>query len=240
MPVPPATRPEVPRDSSFTHATRPYPEPVSVSPQDVPQPRSFLRNFIPTLLFMLLCGIVGPIFFVMGLVVPADEPDTGWLLPTGIAITVLDVLIAFGIANSRTAKQQKLYELRTRGRRARGRVLSFEQTGVRVNDQPMLVIRLMIEGGDITPFEAQVRSVVPEIHIPLLHAGELPILIDPETDEWEIDWDFAKPVTPVALRKPADDRPAAERLAELDDLLRQDLVSRDEYDAARARILDEL
>lgn len=213
---------------------------MSVSPQDVPQPRSFLRNFIPTLLFVLLCGIVGPIFFVMGLVVPEDEPGTGWLLPVGVAITVLDVMIAFAIANNRTARQKRLHQLRTRGRRARGRVLSFEQTGVRVNDQPMLVIRLMIEGGDITPFEAQVRSVVPEIHIPLLHAGELPILIDPETDEWEIDWDFAKPVTPVALRKPAEERPAAERLAELDDLLRRDLVSRDEYDAARARILDEL
>ncbi len=213
---------------------------VSVSRPDVPQPRSFLRNLVPTLLFVLLCGIVGPIFLVMGLVVPEDEPDTGWLLPTGIAITVLDVVIAFAIANGRTAKQRKLYELRTRGRRARGRVLSFEQTGVRVNDQPMLVIKLVVEGGDITPFEAQVRSVVPDIHIPLLHAGELPILIDPETDEWEIDWDFAKPVTPVALRKPADERPVADRLAELDDLLERDLVSREEYDGARARILDEL
>ncbi|NYI44583.1 hypothetical protein BJ993_001663 [Nocardioides aromaticivorans] len=213
---------------------------MTVSPQDVPQPRSFVRNLVPTLLFMLLCGIVGPIFLVMGLVVPEDEPGSGWLLPTGIGITVLDVVIALAIANRRTHSQQRMYQLRTRGRRARGRVLSFEQTGVRINDQPMLVIRLMIEGGDITPFEAQVRSVVPDIHIPLLHAGELPILIDPETDEWEIDWDAAKPVAPVGLRKPADDRPAAERLAELDDLLRRDLVSRDEYDAARARILDEL
>lgn len=218
---------------------------VTVSPQDVPQPRSFVRNLVPTLLFMLLCGIVGPIFLVMGLAVPEDEPGTGWLLPTGIGITVLDVVIALAIANRRTHSQQRMYQLRTRGRRARGRVLSFEQTGVRINDQPMIVIRLMIEGGDITPFEAQVRSVVPEIHIPLLHAGELPVLIDPETDEWEIDWDAAKPVSPAALRKPADERPAAERpaaerLAELDDLLKRDLVSRDEYDAARARILDGL
>lgn len=213
---------------------------MSVSPQDVPQPRSFLRNFIPTLLFMLLCGIVGPIFFVMGLAVPADEPGSGWLLPTGVGITVLDVVIALAIANSRTEKQRKMFQLRTRGRRARGRVLSFEQTGVRVNDQPMIVIKLMVEGGDITPFEAQARCVVPEVHIPLLHAGELPVLIDPETDEWEIDWDSAKPVSPAAFRKPADERPAADRLAELDDLLKQDLVSRDEYDAARARILDEL
>lgn len=213
---------------------------VSVSPQDVPQPRSFVRNLIPTLLFMLLCGIVGPIFLVMGLTVPADEPGTGWLLPTGIGITVLDVVIALAIANNRTAKQKKLFQLRTRGRRVRGRVLSFEQTGVRVNDQPMIIIKLMVEGGDITPFEAQARCVVPEVHIPLLHAGELPVLIDPETDEWEIDWDAAQPVSPAALRKPAEERPAADRLAELDDLLKRDLVSRDEYDAARARILDEL
>lgn len=213
---------------------------MSVSPQDVPQPRSFLRNLVPTLLFMLLCGIVGPIFLVIGLAVPDDEPDTGWLVPTGIAITVLDIVIAFAIANNRTAKQQKMYQLRTRGRRARGRVLSFEQTGVRVNDQPMIIIKLVVEGGDITPFEAQARCVVPEVHIPLLHAGELPILIDPETDEWEIDWESAKPVSPATLRKPADERPAADRLAELDDLLKKDLVSRDEYDAARARILDEL
>ncbi|HWJ09550.1 MAG TPA: SHOCT domain-containing protein [Nocardioides sp.] len=222
---------------------------MSVSPQDVPpdvpQPRSYLRNLIPILLFTLLCGIVGPIFLVMGLTVPSDEPGTGWLLPTGIGITLLDVVIALALASGRTDKQHKMYRLRTRGRRARGRVLSFEQTGVRVNDQPMIVIRMMIEGGDITPFEAQVRSVVPDVHIPLLHAGELPILIDPETDEWEIDWDSAQPVSPAALRTPADerpaaDRPAADRLAELDDLLRRDLVSRDEYDAARARILDEL
>jgi hypothetical protein len=226
----------------------PYPERVSVSPQgvppgvpqEVPQPRSFLRNLVPILFFMLLCGIVGPIFLIMGLTVPADEPGTGWLLPTGIGITALDVVIALAIANARTNSQRKLYQLRTRGRRARGRVLSFEQTGVRVNDQPMVVIRMMIEGGDIRPFEAQARSVVPEVHIPLLHAGELPIVIDPETDEWEIDWDAAKPIAPASLRPPAEERPAADRLAELDDLLRRDLVSRDEYDAARARILDEL
>lgn len=219
------------------------------APSEVPQPRSFLRNLIPILLFMLLCGIVGPIFLVAGLAVPDDEPDTGWLLPTGIAITAIDVIVALAIANHRTKSQQKLYRLRTHGRRAQGRVLSFEQTNVRVNDQPMLVIRLRIEGEGVTPFEAQVRSVVPDIQIPLLHAGTLPVLVDPETDEWEIDWEAARVITPTTAAAgislappvpPADERPAADRLAELDELLRRDLVSRDEYDAARARILDEL
>ncbi|MEV5000195.1 hypothetical protein [Nocardioides sp. LML1-1-1.1] len=207
-----------------------------MSDAPIEKPRSFLRNLVPTLAFMLVCGVVGPIFLVMGLVV--DEPDTGWLLPTGIAITALDVVIAVLVARGRTRMQQRMHRLRVRGRRARARVLSFEQTNVRINDQPVLVLRLRIEGADITPFEVQSRTVVSDVHIPLLHAGELPVLIDPETEEWEIDWASARPVAPVVTA--TDERPAAERLAELDELLRKDLVSRDEYDDARARILGTL
>ena len=207
-----------------------------MSDAPIEKPRSFLRNLVPILAFMLVCGVVGPIFLVMGLVV--DEPDTGWLLPTGIAITALDVLIAVLMARGRTRMQRRIYRLRVRGRRARARVLSFEQTNVRINDQPVLVLQLRIEGADIAPFEVQSRTVVSDVHIPLLHAGELPVLIDPETQEWEIDWASARPVAPVVTA--TDERPAGERLAELDELLRKDLVSRDEYDAARARILGAL
>lgn len=207
-----------------------------MSDAPIEKPRSFLRNLVPILAFMLVCGVVGPIFLVMGLVV--DEPDTGWLLPTGIAITALDMLIAVLVARGRTRVQQRMFRLRVRGRKARARVLSFEQTNVRINDQPVLVLQLRIEGADLDPFEVQSRTVVPDVHIPLLHAGELPVLIDPETQEWEIDWASARPVAPVVTA--TDERPAAERLAELDELLRKDLVSRDEYDAARARILGAL
>lgn len=205
---------------------------MSVVP--VPEPRSFLRNFVPMLALMLLCGVVGPVFLVMGLVVD-DEPGSGWLLPTGIAITVSDVLVAVLVARGRTRSQQRMHRLRVRGRKARARVLSFEQTNVRINDQPLVQLSLRIEGADLAPFEVQTRTVVPEVHIPLLHAGELPVLVDPETKEWEIDWAAARPVAPVVTA--GDERPAADRLAELDDLLRRDLVSREEYDATRARIL---
>ncbi|NHA01162.1 hypothetical protein G5V59_18395 [Nocardioides sp. W3-2-3] len=113
---------------------RPYAERVSDAP--IQKPRSFLRNFVPMLAFMLVCGVVGPVFLVMGLVV--DEPGSGWLLPTGIGITVLDVLIALLVARGRTRSQQRTYRLRARGRRARGHVLSFDQTNVRINDQPLV------------------------------------------------------------------------------------------------------
>lgn len=208
-----------------------------MSDAPIEKPRSFLRNFLPVLAFTLLCGVVGPVFLAMGLAVD-DEPGSGWLLPTGIAITVSDVLVALMIARARGRSQQRTYQLRTRGRKALARVLSFEQTNVRINDQPLVVLKLRIEGADLAPFEVQSRTVVPDVHIPLLHAGELPVLVDPETQEWEIDWASARPVAPVVTA--TDQRPTAERLAELDELLRKDLVSREEYDAARARILGAL
>lgn len=193
------------------------------------------------MLFVLVAGIVGPIFLVMGLVV--DEPDTGWLLPTGIGITVIDLLVGFLVGRGRYHRRLKLHRLRQVGRRARAQVLSFEATGVRINDQPVIVLKMRLHGGDFTPFEVQAREVVPELRIPALHSGELPVLVDPETLEWEIDWESAKAVTPAFAPTSGaspDERTTAERLAELDDLLRRDLLSREEYDATRARILDGL
>jgi len=185
---------------------------------------------------VLLAGIVGPIFLVMGLV--AEGPDTGWLLPTGLAVTALDLVIGLLIGRSRYRGQQRMRHLRQVGRPATAQILSSEQTSVRINDQPVVVLRMRIVGDDVAAFEVQAREVVPEIRIPLLHGGTLPVLVDPESHEWEIDWDAARPVAPTVA--PAEERSPAERLAELDDLLRRDLVSREEYDATRARILDEI
>ncbi|GAA3550609.1 hypothetical protein GCM10022263_41960 [Nocardioides daeguensis] len=197
---------------------------------------------LPPVLFLLVCGIVGPIFWVMGLAT-GDEPGAGWLLPTGIAITVLDLVIGVLIGRGRYRSAQKLHRLRSNGRPARAQVLSFDPTNVRINDQPLLKLRLRIHGADLAPFEVESRTVVSDFRMPLLYAGDLPVLVDPESQEWEFDWDAADPITPVVpsaavLPPAAAAKTPAERLAELDDLLAKDLVTRDEYDATRARILD--
>lgn len=43
------------------------------------EPRSLLRNTVPVTLFVLVCGIVGPIFLVVGIF--DDGPDAAWLIP---------------------------------------------------------------------------------------------------------------------------------------------------------------
>ncbi len=218
---------------------------MTVAPRDVPRPPSLLRSVLPPVLFLLVCGIVGPIFLVMGIAVGGEEPGSGWLLPTGIGITVLDLVIGVIIGRGRYRSAQKLYRLRSKGRPARAQVLSFDPTNVRINDQPLLKLRLRIHGDDLTPFEVESRTVVSDFRMPLLYTGDLPVLVDPESKEWELDWDAAGPTIPVmpgvpsaAVLPPAPaEKTPAERLAELDDLLERDLISRDEYDATRARIL---
>ncbi|MBM7517892.1 hypothetical protein [Nocardioides nitrophenolicus] len=209
---------------------------MTAAPRDEPRPPSLLRNALPPVLFLLFCGIVGPIFLVMGLV--TDGPEAGWLLPIGILVTVLDLVIGVLIGRGRYRSAQKLYRLRTQGRPARAQVLSFDPTNVRINDQPLLKLRLRIHGADLAPYEVESRTVVPDFRMPLLYAGDLPVLVDPESREWELDWDAAGPVAPMSPVAPPAEKTPAERLAELDDLLRRDLVSREEYDATRARILD--
>lgn len=218
---------------------------MTVAPRDVPRPPSLLRSYLPPVLFLLLCGVVGPIFLVMGIGIGGEEPGSGWLLPTGIGITVLDLVIGVLLGRGRYRSAKKLHRLRTNGRPARAQVLSFDSTNVRINDQPLLKLHLRIHGDDLAPFDVESRTVISDFRMPLLYTGDLPVLVDPESKEWEIDWDAAGPITPVvpaapsaAVLPPAPaERTPAERLAELDDLLRRDLVSREEYDATRARIL---
>jgi hypothetical protein len=214
-------------------------------------PPSFALIFAKTLAFMLVCGIVGPIFLVIYFA-SSDRDLIGWMLWTGLGVTLLDVALAVVIAMARTGSAQKTYRLQRTGRRGVAEIVSVEQTGVRINDQPLLELHVRIHGDDITPFEARSKSVIPDYRLPLLYAGPTPVLVDPETNEWEFDWDAARPTpyaggTPGQFAPPVaaagvvpDQRPAAERLAELDSLLQRDLIGREEYDAARARILGEL
>ncbi|GAA3664733.1 hypothetical protein GCM10022237_26000 [Nocardioides ginsengisoli] len=209
---------------------------IAASGKDQPRPPSLLRSVLPPVLFMLLCGVVGPVFLIIGLNV-GDEPGSGWLLPTGIGVTVLDLVIGGLLGRGRYRSAQRSYRLHRRGRSALATVLAADSTNVQINNQPLMALRLRIHGADITPFEVSAKKVIPSFRLPLLYAGDLPVLVDPESREWEIQWGEVRPVAPPAA-VPAES--PADRLAELDGLLAKDLISRDEYDATRRRILDEI
>ncbi|WP_439029821.1 SHOCT domain-containing protein [Gordonia terrae] len=151
-----------------------------------PRVPTHVWSAIGTFAFVMLCGIVGPIFLVAYFLI--DAPDTEWMLWTGIGVTLLDVVLGVGIAYFNYRGGAKLDRLRRAGVLGIAEITSIGQTGVEINDQPLMKLGLRIQGEGLVPFEVATRKVVPMYQQPLLHARRLAVMVDPETQDFEIDW----------------------------------------------------
>lgn len=145
-----------------------------------------VARFLKILAFSLLCGIVGPIFIVMYYVI--DEPATSWMLYSGVGITIGIVVLAFVLTLifTRTDEARKLLE--ANGILALADVVAANETGMRVNDQPVIKLTLQIYGDGISPFRAETRTRVSVLQVPALSRGKLVVLVAPGTEQFQIDW----------------------------------------------------
>lgn len=63
---------------------------------------------------------------------------------------------------------------------AQARILSVQQTGVMVNDQPQVAFQLEIHPPVGTPYQASLKAVIPLVHIPQYQPGaSVPVKIHP-------------------------------------------------------------
>ncbi|QZH57735.1 SHOCT domain-containing protein [Mycolicibacterium farcinogenes] len=138
--------------------------------------------------FVLLCGIVGPIFLVIYFAGGGD-PLLKWMFWTGLLVTAIDVLIALGLtaAGSKSAAQnQKLEQV---GVLALAQVTGIHETNTRINEQPLVKLDLQISGPGIAPFASQDRVLASVSRLPMITNRKLVVLVDPATNEYRIDWE---------------------------------------------------
>lgn len=138
--------------------------------------------------FVLLCGIVGPIFLTIYFVSGGD-PMMKWMFWVGLLITAIDVLIALGItaAGARSAAQnEKLEQVGVLGL---AQVTGIHETNTRINEQPLVKLDLQISGPGIAPFASQDRVLASVSRLPMITNRKLVVLVDPTTNEYRIDWD---------------------------------------------------
>jgi len=134
---------------------------------------------------LLFGGIVGPIFLVVGL---AGVPVVGQMfLYIGAAITVLDVVIALVWANFSAKSAATTQQLEANGVLALANVMGMAETGMRVNEEPVIRLDLRIQGPGVN-FDVQdsVRASVTKM--PMISARKLVALVDPTTNKFQIDW----------------------------------------------------
>ena len=138
--------------------------------------------------FVLLCGIVGPIFLAIYFASGA-QPIMKWMFWAGLAITALDVLIALGITSMGTRSAAKTQALEQSGVLALAQVTGIHETGTRINEQPLVKIDLQISGPGIAPFASQDRVIASLTRLPMITSRKLVALVDPVTSQYQIDWE---------------------------------------------------
>lgn len=149
---------------------------------------STLWRYIRIQAFVLLCGIVGPIFLVIYFG-SGGNPMMKWMFWMGLLITALDVLIALGITAMGTRSAAKHQVLEQTGVLALAQVVEIHETNTRINERPLVKLDLQISGPGLAPFASQDRVLASVARLPMITGRKLVALVDPSTHEYRIDWE---------------------------------------------------
>ncbi|UMB68704.1 SHOCT domain-containing protein [Mycobacterium paraterrae] len=163
-----------------------------------------LARYLKAQLIVLVCGgLVGPIFLITYFVLPGLMGDqfssvdssigttiqqsTSWLLWVGVLITVIDVFVALWLANRGAQSSAKMAALRQTGVLATAQIQGMGETGLRINEHPVVNLDLRITGPGVD-FTDRKRVTVDFTKQAIVTARKLVVLVDPNTREYEIDW----------------------------------------------------
>ena len=139
-----------------------------------------------------------------------------WITTPGIFIGQIWVgvavllIVIFALVGRAGARRDRLIR---EGIHGTATVLGMEQTGVYINEQPQVHLRLRVEAPGITPYDVERKEVVPMLALGSLSQGQLSVAIDPEDhDRVVVDWGAV--AAPMTLATPdgrtiSVDKPAA-------------------------------
>jgi hypothetical protein len=151
--------------------------------------RHVLARYLKTQLLVLLCGgLVGPIFLVVYFALGLGSL-VSWMFYVGLVITVADVLIALALTNYGAKSAVKSAELEQHGVLALAQITGLAETGTRINEVPLVKVNLHISGSGFLPFDRQDRVLANVTRLGNLTARKLVVLVNPTTQEYQIDWE---------------------------------------------------
>ena len=159
-----------------------------------------LARYLKAQIIVLICGgLVGPIFLITYFALPgmfgsfgpdADslaQQSTQWMLWVGALITVADVLVALWLANRGARSSAKSTALHQTGVLATAQIMGLAETGMRINERPVVSLDLHITGPGFD-FGDRKRVTVDISKQAIVTARKLVVLVDPNTHEYEIEW----------------------------------------------------
>jgi len=152
---------------------------------------------------VFICGgLTGPIFLAVYFL-SDEKDDLAWMLWIGAAITVGSVVVGVVVAHfigwgvtKLEQSQQRRALLQQRGVLALAEITGYTETGVSINDRPVVKVRLSVMGQQgLAPFDTEVRVTMGVTAMPLLAARRLVVLVDPATRDCEVELQASALVT---------------------------------------------
>lgn len=172
-----------------------------------------------------LISLVGDLFAAAAVLIFMEKPAA-----YPLAVALVAVPAGLYLLLLRPFLQSEALE--ERGQPAQATVLEVWDTRWTVNDNPLVGLRLQVRPPGDVPFEVKTKAVISRLMVGQLRPGAvLEVRYDPRNHR-------RVAVVPGAEVTPAPR--AAQRLAELEDLRRQGLVTEEEYERKRQAILDEV
>jgi Short C-terminal domain len=181
-----------------------------------------LARYIKAQIFVLVCGgLVGPIFLITYFVLPnmmgsmggldvgaAARDNMSWMLWTGLLITIADVVVAVWLANRGAQSSAKSAALHQTGVLTTAQITGLGETGMRINERPVVNLDLHISGPGFE-FDSRTRVTVDITKQAIVTARKLVVLVDPNTRDYEIDWQASAlicGVVPAQFQSTEDNR----------------------------------
>ena len=167
-------------------------------------------RYLKLQLFILVCGVIGPIYLIgyFAFVSQADRHSFLWMFWAGLLITVADVLIAVVITRYWAKSAAKTAALEESGALALAQITGMQGTGMEINDQPVVKLDLHIAGPGFA-FDSRKRVTVGVTRTGIINARKLVVLVNPATNEHEVDWErsaFVNGLMPVQFTLSGDNR----------------------------------
>lgn len=160
-----------------------------------------LARYLKAQMIVLICGgILGPIWIIWDfaetqMLSSTFGPDVAstagssfsWMFWAGLLITVADVLVALWLANRGAKSSAKSAALHQTGMLTTAQIIGLGETGMRINDRPVVNVDLHIAGPGFD-FNDRKRVTVDISKQSIVTRGKLVVLVDPNTHDYEIEW----------------------------------------------------
>ena len=162
-----------------------------------------VKRCLKAQLWVLLCGgPVGPVYLIVyyKFTSPDDRHFVGWVYWAGWAITAADVLIALLLTSHRTRSAAKSAATELDGVLALAQITGMAETGMSINDQPVVKLSLHIAGPGFA-FDTTKRVTASVTRMGNLSAGKLVVLVAPATHDFEVDWQRSALVNGLAAAR---------------------------------------